>query len=167
MTRPAPQQPDPWAAGPVAYVTVTAALGLICIGIVATTSGVRAGWIAAVLIYGGGMAAAVLLVLLVLLMDAARALRRRRYDRRRDCAFDGAPPGPAELADDFAAASIRIPYPANGGPAPRPRCPDCGMPRDLDPDHPAAQWCARVRSPEYQAHFDWTRRLSVRPTPED
>jgi hypothetical protein len=108
-----PSKPDQWASGPLAYVTVAAALGLICIGTFATTSGVRAGWIAAVLIYGGGVAAAVLLVLLVLALDGARALRRRRYDPPRDWAFDGVPPGPVELAEDFSAAAVRFPYPAD------------------------------------------------------
>jgi hypothetical protein len=103
---------DPWASHPMAWVTVFIVICFAPVAAIATARGVDAGLLAAAWIYGLPVAGALLLVVIVLLLDAIRAVRRRRWDARRDVALSDDRPGPAELAEDFAAAAVNFPYPA-------------------------------------------------------
>lgn len=97
-----PAGPDRWASHPAAYLAVAGAIDVVIVGVLTAACGWTAGWIAAALLV-------VTLGCAVALIDRWRD--QRRHATARTAAFDGDPPGPTDVADDLAAATVRFPYP--------------------------------------------------------
>lgn len=103
-------RPDPYRASWLGITTVVAACMTLPVAVVACQRGTDAGLHAAAFWYGLGAVGVGLPRLWALVVNRQRTLRHR-HDRCRGVAFSDRPPGPAQLADDYAASVVRFPYP--------------------------------------------------------
>jgi small-conductance mechanosensitive channel len=109
-------RPQPHTTDSIGTWLVVAGLTLLTIVIaIWATAGTRAGIVAALALIVLPSAAVVLLVVLFVIAGRLHAVQRRLAAARRDAALGDDRPGPAELLDDFAAAAVRFPYPAERG----------------------------------------------------